>query len=204
MILDSNRLRNKKKKFLPRVSCISPPAVGIIKYLCVCLVFGAILYVCRPNPSSKYLASCLACSIRAVCVFMVHKHVDRLRKLLRQSESKCADVKAKLAEYVAAGEAKLVEYLVAGEAKLVEYVAAGEAKLASEAKRVDAEAKLAEREAKLAEREAKVLEGGRVIAGLQDNKEVSLQEILKQSMLETNMGKLARQACEEDITLLIN
>jgi hypothetical protein len=100
---------------------------------------------------------------------MVHQHVERLRKLLRQSESKCAD-----------GEAKLAD---------------------SEAKRADAEAKLAEREAKLAEREAKFLEGERVIAGLQDNK-VSLQETLKQSMLETNMGKLARQACEEEINLL--
>ena len=106
-----------------------------------------------------------------VCVFMVHQHVERLRKLLRQSESKCAD-----------GEAKLAD---------------------SEAKRADAEAKLAEREAKLAEREAKLLEGERVIAGLQDNK-VSLQETLKQSMLETNMGKLACQACEEEITLLRN
>ena len=104
-----------------------------------------------------------------VCVFMVHQHVERLRKLLRHSESKCAD-----------GEAKLAD---------------------SEAKRADAEAKLAEREAKLLEREAKLLEGERVIAGLQDNK-VSLQETLKQSMLETNMGKLARQACEEEITLL--
>ena len=153
------------------------------------------LYVCRPNPSSKYLASCLACSIRSVCVIMVHQHVDRLRKLLRQSESKCADGEAKLVEYVAAGEAKLVEYVAAADAKLDEYKSACEAKLAdSEAKRADAEAKLAEREAKL-------LEGERVIAGLQDNK-VSLQETLKQSMLEINMGKLARQACEEEITLL--
>ena len=99
---------------------------------------------------------------------MVHQHVERLRKLLRQSESKCAD-----------GEAKLAD---------------------SEAKRADAEAKLAQREAKLAEREAKLLEGDRVIAGLQDNK-VSLQETLNHSMLETNMGKLARHACEEEITL---
>jgi hypothetical protein len=130
---------------------------------------------------------------------MVHQHVDRLRKLLRQSESKCADGEAKLVEYVAAGEAKLVEYVAAADAKLDEYKSACEAKLAdSEAKRADAEAKLAEREAKLLEREAKLLEGERVIAGLQDNK-VSLQETLKQSMLETNMGKLARQACEEEI-----
>jgi hypothetical protein len=119
------------------------------------------LYVCRPNPSSKYLALCLACSIRSVCVIMVHQHVDRLQKLLRQSESKCADAEAKLIEYVAAGEAKLVEYVAAGEAKLDEYVSAGEAKLAdSEAKRADPEAKLAEREAKLAEREAKLSSPG--------------------------------------------
>jgi hypothetical protein len=43
----------------------------------------------------------------------------------------------------------------------------------------------------------------RVFAVLQANK-VSLQEKLNESMLETNMGKLARQACEEEITLLRN
>ena len=68
------------------------------------------LYVCRHNPSSKYRALCLACSIRSVCVIM-----------LRQSESKCADGEAKLVEYVAAGEAKLVEYVAAADAKLDEY-----------------------------------------------------------------------------------
>ncbi len=130
------------------------------------------MYGCRPKPfvGISLVVSCLFVQ-SAVCVFMVHQHVERLRKLLRQSESKCAD-----------GEAKLAD---------------------SEAKRANAEGKLAERESKLAEREAKLLERERVIASLQDNK-VSLQETLKQSMLETNMGKLARQACEEEITLLKN
>jgi hypothetical protein len=151
------------------------------------------LYVCRPNPSSKYLASGLVCSIRYVYVIMVHQHVDRLRKLLRQSESKYADAEAKLVEYMAAGKAKLDEYVSAGEAKLADSEAKradAEAKLAErEAKLAEREAKLAEREAKIAEREAKLLEGERVITGLQDNK-VSLQETLKHSTLETNMGKV--------------
>jgi hypothetical protein len=33
-----------------------------------------------------------------VCVFMVHQHVERLRKLLWLSKSKCADGEAKLSE----------------------------------------------------------------------------------------------------------
>ncbi len=57
-----------------------------------------------------------------VCVFMVNQHVERLRKLLRQSESKCADGEAKLSEAEkkrADAEAKLAER----EAKLVEWEA---------------------------------------------------------------------------------
>ena len=47
-----------------------------------------------------------------VCVVMVHQHVERLRKLLRQSECKCADGEAKLADSEAKradAEAKLAE-----------------------------------------------------------------------------------------------
>ncbi len=66
----------------------------------------------------------------------------------------------------------------------------------SEAKRADAEAELAAAKFKLKDNE-------RVIVGLQVNK-VSLQDTLKQSMKETDMDKLASQACEEEITLLRN
>jgi hypothetical protein len=74
---------------------------------------------------------------------MVHQHVERLRKLLRQSETKCADAEAKLVVSVTDGQAKLAD---------------------AEAKKADAEAKLAEWEAKLAERESKLQESERVIS----------------------------------------
>jgi hypothetical protein len=64
----------------------------------------------------------------AVCVFMVHQHVERLRKLLRQRESKCAGGEAKLAD----SEAKRAD---------------------AEGKLAERESKLAEREAKLLEGE---------------------------------------------------
>ena len=66
---------------------------------------------------------------------MVHKHLERLRRILRSSRVKCAEAEAKLAEAVADGNAKLTE----SEQRFH----------VSDAKRRDAEAKLVQREAML-------------------------------------------------------
>jgi hypothetical protein len=71
----------------------------------------------------------------------------------------------------------------------------------SQAKRVDAESKLKQSELKLADAEAKLEESKRVIAALQTSK-ASLQDTLQQSINKTDMGKLARQACVEEIKIL--
>ena len=81
-------------------------------------------------------------------VRMVHTHLERLRRMLNNSETRRKEVEAKLA---------------------------------------DAELKLEESKA--------------VIASLQLSK-VTLEDTLNQSIQETDFGKQARQACEEEITLL--
>jgi hypothetical protein len=68
-------------------------------------------------------------------------------------------------------------------------------------KRADAESKLEESEGKLADAEAKLEESQRVIAALQASK-ASLQDTLQQSINATDMSKLAREAFEEEITIL--
>jgi len=64
----------------------------------------------------------------------------------------------------------------------------------SETRRKEVEAKLADAELKLEESKA-------VIVSLQLSK-ASLEDTLNQSIQETDFGKQARQACEEEITLL--
>jgi hypothetical protein len=55
-------------------------------------------------------------------------------------------------------------------------------------------------EAKLADAEAQLEESKIAIASLQASK-ASLQSTLNQSIKETDYGKQARQACEEEITI---
>ncbi len=64
----------------------------------------------------------------------------------------------------------------------------------SETRRKEVETKLADDELKLEESKA-------VIASLQLSK-ASLEDTLNQNIQETDFGKQARQACEEEITLL--
>jgi hypothetical protein len=68
-------------------------------------------------------------------------------------------------------------------------------------KRADAESKLEESEGKLADAEAKLEESQRVIAALQASK-ASLEDTLQQSINAPDMSKQAREAFEEEITIL--
>ena len=117
-------------------------------------------------------------------VSMVHTHVERLKRLLRSSEDRRADAEAKLAHTLADAEAKLAHALADAAAKQRE----------SDQNLSDAEGRIADAEVKLVERE-------RVIASLQLSK-ATLEDTLNQSIQETDFGKQARQACEEEITLL--
>jgi chromosome segregation ATPase len=68
-------------------------------------------------------------------------------------------------------------------------------------KRADAESKLEESEGKLADAEAKLEGSQRVIAALQASK-ASLDDTLQQSINAPDMSKQAREAFEEEITIL--
>ena len=70
-----------------------------------------------------------------------------------------------------------------------------------ETKRADAESKLEESEGKLADAEAKLEESQRVIAALQASK-ASLEDTLQQSINAPDMSRQAREAFEEEITIL--
>ncbi len=65
----------------------------------------------------------------------------------------------------------------------------------------NSETRRREVEAKLADAEAQLEESKFAIASLQASK-ASLQSTLNQSIKETDFGKQARQACEEEITIL--
>ncbi len=99
--------------------------------------------------------------------------MERLKCLLRSSEDRRADAEAKLAHALADAAAKQRE---------------------SDQNLSDAEGRIADAEVKLVARE-------RVIASLQLSK-ATLEDTLNQSIQETDFGKQARQACEEEITLL--